>query len=1147
MQAAQRSAMLWRGTLAAGGGLVDQVSLLDTHGRKGDAAARDERIGEVLNDYLDRRARGEIINETSLLAQWPELADDLRAHLDLLRNLRPEGDRLADLVAQGLLARSDDPQYPAELGAYKVLEFVGRGGMGIVLKAYEESLNRTVALKLLRPELAHDAAILLRFQREAKAAAGLRHPNIVTVYAVGAERGVPFIAMEHVEGMSLAAALRESGALPAEVAARIFRELLSGLDAAHRAGLIHRDIKSSNVLLDGWRPAARTVDASSAGFTRANVLWGRAHLPGTPFVKIADFGLARMRGGQTRLTLGEAVLGTPDYMSPEQARGAPDVDHRTDLYSAGVVLYEMLTAHPPFRTDTPTATIHRILTEEPVPPQKLAGEVDPKLGALALRLMAKRPADRFSSAAEALAALETGQRVGLPARRRRRGYQLAAAAGVVLGALLGVWGLARLFPPAEATTGPLSAWVDADAPTTLLVRRGWQGTPRVLHQFPREAGRVADVVVANAETPEQATIVAGLSQPLDGRCVFAFDASGALRWQLDLSTDSHWPDCAPPTRWRCADLLAADLDGAAGDEIVAVASDCFEYPTRVSAIAADTGEVRSTFWHTGHLSAVDVLPRFFADERPALLLAGLNNKLDGFAEPLVGDDEPLTRFDLVAVVLVLDPLAMDGLGPPGTARLPGLSPAQPYAYAFLDAPPGPDTAVSAPDVPTSQQADEANAMSIGSVAAAAYAPSDGSGPWLTVQMQRPQSQRGVGSLIVDRFLRARQYVAVSSGAEPGVIQDCMAHWRPIIQAGKRAVEPEWVLSAPGADPVIREVDRDPERPGAIRARAGSDPRLRPFHDFGEGAYISSVALVDLDGTGRTVVAAGLARRWQEINVVVFDARANEVWRAYFFSDYHWPDCAPATEWACWFLTAGNLDGEPGDELIIVGSDLPEYGTGLWIVRPTDGHVRGTFWHLGKLSGATAWPDFFGPGRAGLVVWGVNNKLDGFASPAPGDPEPIASYDVVPVLMVLDPANLDGVGPPYAQRLQDLPPARPYAYAMLDTAAWQWALRHGTEGDAGKTPSLREIAVIRTVSVPPYAPDPATSPWLQLEIARPLDIEDFIRTLLTVDRHLKLRRVVPCTGDIAPVADEFWQQRWVPLMAEGRVLDATERKSATSHP
>ncbi len=203
--------------------------------------AANARVGRILNDFLDRRAHAEAAGEDELFAEYPELADELREHLGLLGGLRTGRESIERLIGQGLLRKLSDGPYLAELGPYKIIGLIGRGGMGIVLEAYEETLNRTVALKILRLELTADALALARFAREAKAAAALRHPNIVTVYAVGQEGNAHYIAMEHVDGPSLADVIRAQGPLPTEMIRRIFRQLLDGLAAAHDAGLIHRD------------------------------------------------------------------------------------------------------------------------------------------------------------------------------------------------------------------------------------------------------------------------------------------------------------------------------------------------------------------------------------------------------------------------------------------------------------------------------------------------------------------------------------------------------------------------------------------------------------------------------------------------------------------------------------------------------------------------------------------------------------------------------------------------------------------------------------------------------------------------------------------------------------------------------------------
>lgn len=732
-------------------------------------ASREERAGRVLNEFLDRRSRGEPADEAALLAEHPDLADELREHLALLSELRPSTGKIGALIVQGMLRRSTDPHYPAELGPYKIVAYVGGGGMGMVLEAFEPSLHRKVALKVLRPELADDERAVVRFAREARAAAALRHPNIVTVHAVGEQNGVHYMAMEYIAGITLTEAVRDHGPLPAAWVRERFAELLSGLGAAHDIGLIHRDIKSSNILLDGW-PAGLTPAAG-------------AELPGR--VKIADFGLARMLGGQTRMTCSDSVLGTPDYMSPEQARGDENIDHRADLYSAGAVLYEMLTRRTPFRAETPTATLHRILYEEPENPCRLDGHADQHLARLALRLMAKQPDDRFASADEALAALAGERRVTLYAERRRLLRRLMVGVCALVLLIGGGW-WARSRPRAGTRVEPVSAvWVDERRPTVVLARYGVAGPVRVFHEFPPAAQGVTEAVLVECVSSDRRLVVAGLAAPLSGACLWAFDAdTGAEVWRRDLSFERRWPDCSAPTKARCTTLLAADLDGRPGDELVAVARDLYEYPTRLSILAGETGEVGVTFWHMGELSVVRVVPDFLGPGRPALVAVGLNNKLDGFLEPRAGDPPPVTRADFVSVAMVLDPADLEGVGPPWSDRLPDLVPAYVYAYAFLDCLPFAwascaPLAAGGPSLPAPGEV-----TAISDIAVAAYAGTDESGPWFSVGLVHGKNEPGPGLMIVDRDLNLRK-VVVSSGARPGLDEQYWRdHWHPLVREGR---------------------------------------------------------------------------------------------------------------------------------------------------------------------------------------------------------------------------------------------------------------------------------------------------------------------------------------------------------------------------
>jgi serine/threonine protein kinase len=275
------------------------------------------------------------------------------------------------------------PQEPGELGrlgAYRVLKVLGVGGMGIVFHAEDVQLRRPVALKCLLPALAATAPARQRFLREARAAAAIEHEHIVVLYQVGEHRGIPFLAMQLLQGESLAERLQREPLLPVSEVLRIGREIAVGLAAAHDKGLIHRDIKPGNVWLEG--PRAR--------------------------VKLLDFGLARAAADDTGVSQAGTVVGTPAYMAPEQGRGEP-VDARCDLFSLGCVLYQMGTGQPPFQGNHTVALLLAVAQTEPSPPCQVNPDLPAPLSDLVMRLLAKEPAGRPASAravVEVLAALE---------------------------------------------------------------------------------------------------------------------------------------------------------------------------------------------------------------------------------------------------------------------------------------------------------------------------------------------------------------------------------------------------------------------------------------------------------------------------------------------------------------------------------------------------------------------------------------------------------------------------------------------------------------------------------------------------------------------------------------------------------------------
>jgi eukaryotic-like serine/threonine-protein kinase len=298
---------------------------------------------------------------------------------------------------------------------YELGPVLGQGGMARVHQGLDRQLGRQVAIKVLASPFDRDREFVERFRREARAAAGLSHPNVVAVFDSGSDDGTHFIVTELVEGETLADRLRRDGPMPPADAVAVAADIARALAAAHTRGLIHRDIKPGNVML---LPDGR--------------------------VKVVDFGIARAAGSDTLTNTG-VVLGSTAYLSPEQAGGQP-VDERADLYSLGCVLYEMLTGHVPFRADTPIATMYRHVNEDAPPPSTIA-PVQPELEDVVMRCLEKDPKRRFASATELEAAL-----LAVPLAQGGDTMRLETA------------GAAETQP--VATVGAIEAVVDADGAKT---------------------------------------------------------------------------------------------------------------------------------------------------------------------------------------------------------------------------------------------------------------------------------------------------------------------------------------------------------------------------------------------------------------------------------------------------------------------------------------------------------------------------------------------------------------------------------------------------------------------------------------------------------------------------------------------------------
>jgi serine/threonine-protein kinase len=326
------------------------------------------RVKELLEGLLDSGGTPE-----EACRSCPELLPEVRAGWQRLRSLRAEVGAffppppVADAAAPSLLPTAELPR----IRGYEVQEVLGRGGMGVVYKAWHHRLQRPVAVKVLLAGVYAQPQELERFLREAETVAGLRHANIVQVHEAGDVDGWPYFTMEFVEGGSLAQ--KQAGTpQPARQAAALVAGVAEAVRAAHQRGIVHRDLKPGNILL--------TAD-------------------GTP--KITDFGLARRLEGTAGLTQSGAPVGTPSYMAPEQAEGKScDVGPTADTYALGAILYELLSGRPPFRAETAAETLRQVVSQDPVPPSRLNAAVPRDLDTICLKCLRKQPVQRYASARE---------------------------------------------------------------------------------------------------------------------------------------------------------------------------------------------------------------------------------------------------------------------------------------------------------------------------------------------------------------------------------------------------------------------------------------------------------------------------------------------------------------------------------------------------------------------------------------------------------------------------------------------------------------------------------------------------------------------------------------------------------------------------
>lgn len=319
-------------------------------------------LANALAEFHDRRVRGEEIDADSFCLTHPEIAA-LRSQIDTLDRL----EELLEISPPPVVGPAVEP-VPETLSGHKILVEIGSGGMGRVLLGRDEALGRTVAVKVLHSRFIDNALLRTRFMQEARAMAQLRHPNIVHIYHLGQPDEIPHFVMEYVEGSALTEAIRP---LSLDQKVELMLKVVRAVDFLHQHQIVHRDLKPGNILVGpGLEP------------------------------KILDFGLARQEDGGRHLTLAGQIMGTPDYFSPEQARGEQTLDARTDIFSLGIILYQLLTGRLPFHGEQISEQVRSICEQDPVLPRRINGNVPGELQNVCLKALEKNPADRYQSARE---------------------------------------------------------------------------------------------------------------------------------------------------------------------------------------------------------------------------------------------------------------------------------------------------------------------------------------------------------------------------------------------------------------------------------------------------------------------------------------------------------------------------------------------------------------------------------------------------------------------------------------------------------------------------------------------------------------------------------------------------------------------------
>jgi serine/threonine-protein kinase len=406
-----------------------------------DASELEQRVQDHVTDCVDCRRRLESLAASPQIWQQASQVlteDGVGETLALTSRFRRHDHEPQAVPLHGgssLKSLLDPPTHPEMLGRlahYEIEREIGRGGMGVVLKAHDTELHRAVAIKMMAPHLANFGVARQRFAREARSAAAVLHPNVIAIHAVSTESRTPWLVMPYIVGPSLEQVVRDEGALDEQDVVSIAMQIAAGLAAAHSQGVVHRDIKPANVLIEN----------------------------GMGRVVITDFGLARAESDASMTHTGW-FAGTPNFMSPEQALGR-EIDHRSDLFSLGSVMYYMATGRLPFRGEGPMAVLAQIREHDPAAPRSVNPKISATLSNLIQRLLARDPCQRIQTAAQVHQLLEKFLahlnhpesrpqpvvKPPAPPRNGRSGWWVAAAACGLLAIVAGWW-LNRL-PPAAA-------------------------------------------------------------------------------------------------------------------------------------------------------------------------------------------------------------------------------------------------------------------------------------------------------------------------------------------------------------------------------------------------------------------------------------------------------------------------------------------------------------------------------------------------------------------------------------------------------------------------------------------------------------------------------------------------------------------------